>query len=246
MEAFKWASWLTGKLFSYCFLGECLFNQACGTRRKAAGCRINSRVEDQNPAGKAGWGLHATSLCFLYECSLSTCLTKNAVAKAGEEKQVGWHTETARCRRHTTRSSTGWFTLKYNLLSTLSSLLIYRETKQISKSCVKTQLHSCWLHSGSSSLWYIHIKFWNYFKSSSLQDSLVPAGDNCTSQIQCSAGPDYCDSRNSHIILLGLLSQLPPILNECWEPWTEPKPLQFKAPQGKLLPSLTAFRSTVW
>lgn len=77
------------------------------------------------PSGKSRLGgIHATRLCVLYECFLSTCLTKNAVAKAGEEKQVGRHTETARYRRHTTRSSTGWFTLKYNLLSTLSSLLI--------------------------------------------------------------------------------------------------------------------------
>ena len=37
---------------------------------------------------KQAGGLHATSLCVLHECSLSTCLTKNAVAKAGEEKQV--------------------------------------------------------------------------------------------------------------------------------------------------------------
>lgn len=73
---------------------------------------------------KQAGGLHVTSLCVLHECSLSACLMKNAVAKAGEEKQVGRHTETARCRQHTTWSSTGWFTLKYSLLSTLSSLLI--------------------------------------------------------------------------------------------------------------------------
>lgn len=78
---------------------ECLFNYAYEAKQKADWMLNQQQSGGPKPSGKSRLGgIHATSLCVLYECFLSTCLTKNAVAKAGEEKQVGRHTETARYR----------------------------------------------------------------------------------------------------------------------------------------------------